>query len=164
MCTPTIIFIASAAFSAYGTYRQGQAQAQAANYQARVNENNAAAAKEQMKSVAHKEEIDKSNIQRRAAKLRATGRVGFAAAGVELGSGSPLDWELNMTEQEQLDLMSVEYNADLEKAALQNQAGNYQSQANINRMTAKEARTAGLIGTGASLLNSYDTYTTRFGG
>lgn len=162
MCTLPVIFGASALFSAYGSYKEGQASAQASEYQARVADVNAQAARNQMKSVADKEAIDKENLKRSVAKQRATGRTGYAAGGVVLGAGSALDWELDMTAQEETDLATISYNADLERGALQNQIGNYQNQAQGSRMAAKEYRNAAVLGAGTSLLSSYTTYKTTF--
>ena len=162
MCTLPVAFAASAIFSAYGSYRQGQAAAQASEYQARVADVNAQAAQNQMKSVADKEAIDKETLKRSVAKQRATGRTGYAAGGVVLGTGSALDWELDMTAQEETDLAIISYNADLERSSLQNQIGNYQNQAQGSRMAAKDSRNAAVLGAGTSLLGSYVTYKTTF--
>ena len=109
-----------------------------------------------------KEAIDKETLKRSVAKQRATGRTGYAAGGVVLGTGSALDWELDMTAQEETDLAIISYNADLERSSLQNQIGNYQNQAQGSRMAAKDSRNAAILGSGTSLLSSYTTYKTTF--
>lgn len=162
MCTVPIIFGVSTLLSAYGTYHQSQATAASQEYQARIAENNAQAARAQMEVVTAKEALDKQELKRAVARQRATGRTGYAAGGVVLGTGSALKWELDLTNQEQSDLNILSYNAEVERRNLLNQANSYSSQATVNRMTAKDAKTAGVLGTGTTLLDGYTTYKTKF--
>ena len=163
MCTLAAAFIGSSLFSAYGTYRQGQAQAQAATFDARVAENNALAAEEQMKTVTVKEGMDKAELRKTVDSIRAEGEVGYASAGVVVGAGSSGAWELSLTEQEEKDLAMIEYNAALERNVLQNQAQDYRATGQARRVEAGEYKTAGALGAGTSLLSSYTTYKTKFG-
>lgn len=162
MCTLAVAFGVSALFSAAGTYQQGQAQAKASEANARIAENNAQITKNKIQSVAVKEAQDKENLRRATAKKRAQGQVGYAAGGVVLGTGSALDWELELTEQEMIDQSTIEYNAQLEKNALGNTANAYTAQASINSAAASDAQTGALIGTGTSLLDSYVGYKLNF--
>lgn len=164
MCGPTAFFMASSAFSAYGKYKQGQAQAKAQEYQARVSENNAEAARLQVQQVTNKENIQKDELRKKLMKTKAQGRVGFAASGIKLGSGSALDWELDLVQQNVLDESNLEYNADLERNALINQSSNFKSQATLSRSAAADSRQAGIIGAGTSLLSSAYSYKLNFGG
>lgn len=163
MCTVATAFIASSLFSAYGTYRQGQAQAQSAQFNARVAENNAIAAEQQMQTVTEQEGMEKAQLRRRAEEMRATGRVGYATSGVVVGSGSALDWELALTEQEEADIDRIAYNADLERHALQSEAQSWRTTGQARRAEAREYKTASILGAGTSLLSSYSTYKTNFG-
>lgn len=162
MCTLPIIFGVSTVLSAYGTYRQGQAAAASQTYQARIAENNAEATRNQMEVVTAKEAIDKQELKRSVAKQRAVGRTGYAAGGVVLGTGSALNWELDLTNQEQSDLNIISYNAEVERRNLLNQANNYSAQATVNRMTAKDSKAAAILGAGTTLLSGYTTYKTKF--
>jgi hypothetical protein len=163
MCSIAAAFIGSTVLSAYGTYRQGQAQAQAAQFDARVAENNALAAEQQMQTVTVKEGMDKAELRQTVANVRAEGEVGYASAGVVVGAGSAGSWELSLTEQEQKDLATIEYNAALERNALQNQAQDYRTTGQARRVESREYRTAGVLGAGTSLLSGYSTYRTKFG-
>jgi hypothetical protein len=163
MCSIATAFIASSLFSAYGTYRQGQAAAATQKYQARVEENNAIAARQQMEAVTAKEGIERDRLRKQYAKDRATGRVGYAASGVVLGEGSPLDWELALSDQEIQDQGLLAYQADLERHALESQARGHTAQAGMYSAAAKDSRRAGLIGAGTSLLSSFSTYRQTFG-
>ena len=163
MCSIATAFIASSLFSAYGTYQQGRAAAAAQNYQARVAENNAIAARQQKEAVTVKEGIEKDRLRRQYARERATGRVGYAASGVVVGSGSPLDWELALSDQEAEDRAMLSYQADLERHSLESQARGITAQAGMSRAAAFDSRRAGTIGAGTSLLSSFSTYRQTFG-
>lgn len=163
MCSIATAFIASSLFSAYGTYQQGQAAAATQKYQARVAENNAVAARQQKEAVTAKEGMEKDRLRRQYAKERATGRVGYAASGVVLGTGSPLDWELSLSDQEVEDMGMLTYQADLERHALESEARGQTAQAGMYSAAARDSKRAGVIGAGTSLLSSYSTYRQTFG-
>ena len=177
MCSIATAFIASSLFSAYATYQQGRAaaaahtyQADAQEYQARVTENNAIAARQEKETVKVKEGIEKDRLRIQYARERARGRVGYAASGVVVGTGSPLNWELALSDQEAEDQAMLSYQADLERHSLESQArgytaqaGGYTAQAGMSHAAASDARRVGYIGTGTSLLSSYSTYGQTFG-
>lgn len=163
MCSIATAFIASSLFSAYGTYQQGRAASAQQQYQARVAENNAVATRQQKEAVTAKEDIQKERLRRDYERDRASGRVGFASSGVVLGTGSPLHWELAMSDQEVEDLQMIEYQANLERHSLEAEARGHTTQAGMYRSAAQDSRRAGLLGTGASLLSSYSTYRQTFG-
>src|SRR5258705_3207417 len=87
---PTIALIGTAAaavisagVSAYGTYESGKAQEQAANYNQKIAQNNAALAQQQA-------DVEAENLKEKNKRLLALELTTQGGMGVETESGSPL--------------------------------------------------------------------------
>lgn len=130
--------LASAAVSAIGAIQSGNAQAAAATYNARVQEQNAKVAQDQAASVASQK--IRENRQRMAA-----GRGAVMQNGFEL-TGTPLDILDQADVQGNLDYLTAIYDG---KVA----ATGYQNNATLYKMEAKNARRAGMIGAGTAMLS-----------
>ena len=141
-------------FSAYGAYQQGKAARNAARYNAQVAENNAKITEYQKADVARQAEDKKLEIRQYQAKLKAQGRTGYAAGNVALGSGSPADFEANIAELAEQDIMDTEYNKKQNIWGLNIEKQNYYSQANLLRTSGDNQYKAGLMGMGTSLLST----------
>jgi len=109
----TWIAIAGLATSVYGSYQQGEAAEDAAEYQNKVAIRNAEI--EENKRLAS---IDKS-LQEKAARGKehardvATGRVSTAASGLLIDSGSVRDWEGDMSDAYISDIQMMDHNQEL---------------------------------------------------
>lgn len=142
-----IATVASAAVSAAGAMQAANAQAEAAKYNEKVQEQNARTAKEQAAAVAGQKM--RENNQR-----LATGRAAATQNGFEL-SGSPMDVIDQANSQGYLDYLTAIYEG---KVA----ATGYQNNAELYRMEAANARKAGAIGAGSVLLSGVsDAYRGR---
>lgn len=131
-----LAFIA-AATSAYGTYSTGQAQKNAAKYNAEVNKNNAEIAAQQ---AAH----DAQAIRDKNKKVLAAQRAAYSASGID-NSGTPRDVAADSAAQGEMDALTAIYTGKLNSNASL-------ARAQINRMEGKSASTAGTIGAAGSLL------------
>lgn len=131
-------FLLSAAFGALGAIQSAQASASASEFNAQVADNNAVIAEQNAAAEARR--------QRRAAgRQAARSRAQIGAAGVAL-EGSPLDVLEDQAMEAELDALNSLYGGRL-------QATNYRSQAQLDRASARSARTQGFISAGTSLLN-----------
>lgn len=133
---------ASTALGAYSAVQQGEAAEDAAEYNAKVAENNAQAAADQAAAEA---------LQvRRAARLRAgTQRAGYGKAGVDL-SGSAEDVYIDAGTQGELEALSTLY-------AGATQSGYYQSRAVGSRFEGRQARAAGNLNAAATVIGGLGT-------
>lgn len=144
IATSTALLIAAGAsvvgagVSAYSAAQQGKAQQSLNNYNAAVND--------QAALDAQRDSRIKANVQRAQAQaIKARQRALYAKAGVVSATGTPL-------------LVQVEQAGELEMAALEEEtAGNTQAarlrtQAVLDRMAGKAARTGGNLSAAATIL------------
>ena len=129
--------VAGAGVAAYGSYQQGQAQAAAGKYNERVAANQAQAARE-----AAALEADRAHDKNR--RLLASQRARIGASGITT-EGSPLLVMMDSAEQAALDEATIRYRGSLGAAAAT-------SEGVLQGFYGRQARRAGTIGAGASLL------------
>lgn len=179
MCDPISASIAltvvSGAFSAYSSIKQGQAQADAANYSAQVARNNQVLADR-----AAADAIDRGNVaaDQKASQVRqliGKQRASLAANGVDVNSGSAVDITTDTAGFGTLDVLTARANAEREALGYKTQGMNYQNQAQLDEMKASSALDAAplsaagsLLSTGGSVAKQWysfnNPYTPYFGG
>lgn len=143
MCIdPMILAAVGTAVSAVGSISQGQAAANAAEYNAQVAENNRIAARQQATF----------DEQRRREGLRrdlSSARVGAAKSGVDM-AGSALDVMVRGAEDAELEALRIRYGGEVAQNAAAAEAGLSRAQAGASRM-------AGFFGAGSALLSGATT-------
>lgn len=125
------------AASVAGSIQQGKQQEKVAEYNAAVAEQGAIA--EEQKA-AYEEEAHRKKVK----SILSSQQAAYGATGVDM-EGSPLLVMEDTAAQGELDALAIRYGGDV--AAAQKR-----SQANLYRMQGKNARTAGYINAGTSLL------------
>ena len=155
--------IAGMALKTLGGLAEATAARQQAEYQASVAENNANLMIQQAQDARERGKQQKTELQKRMAKLRGTGQTQYAAGNVRLGSGSPLDWEIDISEAEAIDINTIDTNTAREIWGFENQAANFKNKASALRSSGKAAFKRGVIKTGTSLLSDAGQFGTDFG-
>ena len=125
---------------AFGAISQGNAQAEANEYNARVSEQNALYARQEAEAEALR---TRRENQRRVGQAAAQ----YGKAGVVVNEGSPLEVLGDISAEGELDAMIQEYKGE-------RQSRYYESEAEQNRLKAKQARSAGVWNAGSSLLTA----------
>lgn len=125
---------------ALGSISQANAQADANEYNAQVSERNAQYARQEAEAEA---ERTRRENQRRVGQAAAQ----YGKAGVVLSEGSPLEVLGDISSEGELDAMIQQYKGE-------RQGQYYDSEAEINRRKAKDARSAGLWNAGSTLLTA----------
>lgn len=157
MCSITIgLMAASAVMSAYGSYSQGQAQAAAAEAQAQQADYNAKIAEQQAQDAEHRGRIAEQNQRMKTAQVLGQQRAGFGASGFDL-SGTALDILGDTAMVGEMDALTVRHNAEYEAWDRRQQAYGFQNEAAVARASGKNAKKAGMINAGTSLLGSAAT-------
>ena len=147
-----IVASAGTAMSAYGQYRQGQAQAQAQDYNAQVNRNNQQISEMNARQ-AEQAASYKENMQRdRAQRLAGAQEAKFAKSGV-LMSGSPLDLMADQAMQSEMDALALRYEGDVNAWNARARGTQYGAQATLDSFYAGNSRTAGTWAAGSTLLS-----------
>lgn len=131
--------IAAAGVGAYASYEQGQAQGKAARYNARVQENQALAAKQQAEFAANQQ-------REQTRRLLARERALYGSSGVDVGVGSPLLVVADTAMQGELEAQAI-----LKGGA--DRQSSFRAQAGLDRFMGRQAEMAGNIGAGATLLS-----------
>lgn len=162
MCDASVLFIGGTLMSAYSSYAQGQAMAQAAAYNAQIAQNRAKMLETQAQDVDRVAGLEKRRVNREYRKIIGKGRTGFAAGNVKLGSGSPLSWEMDVAGAQAEDLGTLDYNAELKKWGIRSDAALETQRAGLLRLEGKNARRAGNIGMMSTLLGGAAEYSMRF--
>lgn len=166
---------AGTATSAYGQVKQGraakqqgQAQQGAAESEAQLSDYNASVADLQAIDAEQRGEEEASRYRAGVRGIVGEQRTGFAASGVEAGSGSALDVQADAAFLGELDALTVKTNAAREAWGYKVQATDLRKRAEIQRKEGAFARASGddaaraakigaattLIGGGASLLET----------
>jgi len=143
--------------SALGAIQQGQAQSQAAKYQAGVDRNNTILAQRAAKDAIERGAEAEATQRRKNTVLLARQRAAVASSGIELGTGSPLDILGDTAQFGELDAQTIRSNAEREAMGDRAKASNFQASAGLNDMKASSASTAGFIGGASSLLSGGQT-------
>lgn len=128
---------AGGGLKAYSALRQGNAEYQAQEMNAQVNEQNAALAESQALEDERKQRLMTK-------KLIGSMRANYGASGVTL-EGSPMEVIEESAMQAELDALNI-------KHAGKARATQYRNQAALARYYGKEARTLGYLGAAGSLL------------
>ena len=148
-----LLQIGSGLLGAYSAIAGGQAAAASHNAAAAAAEQNARTEKALSDEALSRGARSERDFRRRAEQQAATQESQLAASGATL-SGSALtimgDTRVGIEE----DVMSLRYNVAQERWGHDVNAVNYGNQAAASRAAAKNARTAGLIGAGTSLLGT----------
>jgi hypothetical protein len=113
--------MAGTVMSTLGQYQQQQSANKQAQYQAQVAENNALTQKRLADYALEKGRLDEQRQRLQTARLKGQQRLGYAAAGVDMADGSPLDTLEDTAAMGELDALNVRHGAALD--AWQHEAG-----------------------------------------
>lgn len=146
---------------AYGAYQETKAQNAAAEYNARILENNAQVARYQAADAKQRGEVAEKQFRLRLSQEKGAQRALYGASGAVVDSGSALDVLEDTAAFGEFDALTIRHNAVLEAYGHETQSQNYVSQANLSRMQKRSAgfsAASTLLTGGSSLLNQGATY------
>lgn len=167
MCEPaTIGLIASMALTAYAGAENAEAQADAANYSARVSEKNAKLDDFRAEQAGRIGAVNEERHRQKVRGLVGTQRANAAANGIDLGSGTVeamLDETVTMGEA---DALTIRFNAMNEAWGHRVSASNKRNDARMTRFGGKNARRGTYLTTAANVAGmGYQGYANgTFGG
>lgn len=144
--------IASTLLSGVGQIQQGNAQAAASRYQANVAEMNATLEDRKARDALERGKIAEQEKRRDTARLLGQQQAAYAANGVDLTMGSPLDTIAGSASLGEVDALTIRSNAAREAYDYDMQGANKRAEANLARAQASSAKTGSLLGAGSTLL------------
>ena len=140
IATSTALLIA-AGITAASAISQGQAAKKQAKFQAAVNEQKAARERQFSAS-------EEKDFRRRQSQLFAERRAALGAAGIEIGTGTPLIAAGDFAAETELQALRI-------RSGGETQATRLEQQAQLRRAAGRSAQRQGFFRAGASLLSGY---------
>jgi hypothetical protein len=137
--------IASAAIGAYTSYQSGQAQKDAAKYNAKVATNNADAAVQQA-------QFDAQQIRSKNKRILAAQKAIYSGSGIDLASGSSGDVAYDSSIEGEMDALKAIYTG-------QTNARSFAASAALDKSRASNAETIGNYGAAGSILGGASSAT-----
>lgn len=138
-----IATVASTVISAVGSAKQGEAQSQAYQYQAAVAEQNKQVAGQYAQMEKSRGEQLAQQKEMQTGQQQGAVKAAAGASGIDPGSGSALRLDDDTLAMGRLDAATIRYNAGKAAYGYQVQGTSYGSQANLDRMSADNASSAG---------------------
>ncbi len=145
--------ILGAGTSVLGTLGKGDAAAQTAAYQSQIARNNAIAAQQQADAeiAAGQRQAEMKSLE--TASRTARLRVGMAANGVDISTGSAVDVQASERELGEIDAETALSNSALKAYGYRQRATSSTAQASLDQATAGNARTGSYLDAGGTLLS-----------
>ena len=154
--------IASTAFSVFGKIQEGQAAADAANYQAQVNRNNQILADQNARYAADAGAAQAQSQDFETRAVLGTIEAAQGASGFDVDSPTSRDVRRGAAQLGRLDAQTLMANAMLTSRGYSAQAANFGAQAELDKLKASNARTAGWTGALGSLLGGASSFSSKW--
>lgn len=129
----------SSLLSAFSQYQAGEAYEVAGDYNARILEQQAVAAR-------HSAAFEEVKQRREARRLKAAQRARYGKAGVVITEGSPLTVLTETAAEAELDALAIRYAGEVK-------AKGYEAQAEMSRWEGKQRKKAARLGMGRTILS-----------
>lgn len=153
LAASAIAGVAGSVVSANAAKQQGKAQQAMYNYQAQVAEENAKIAQNNA-ALERQQGIEESRLQRiKVAQAVGSQQTAMAANGVDVTQGTALDVIEDTAAMGELDALQTRYNYERKALAYEAESNNYQNQANLDIIAGQNAYKAGNMNALASGLN-----------
>ena len=135
--------------------QQANAQAEAAEYNAKVQENNAKIAEFKARDAVVRGDQETKKQRQYTAQVAAKQRAAMAANGVDVTYGSALDAAVDTAMLGEIDALTVQSNSYREAYDHKVGATNERAGAELSRMEAKHARSAGALAAVGTLVGGF---------
>lgn len=143
-----------AGVSAVGSIQQGNAANKAAQFNASINEQNAALAERYAEIELQRGEKEAQRQRVKTSQTMGEQRARLGASGVDLSVGNPVDILADTAAAGEIDVQNILYNSELSAYDKRADAVNFRNQAQLQRWEGKNAKKAGY----------FDAVTTLIGG
>lgn len=147
--------VASAGASVIGGIAAGNAQKQAADYNAQVQQNNAITAQRNATIASEMGEQQAQQRGMQTAQNVGKAKAVFGAAGIDPLTGSASDTESGIESAGLTDVQTIQSNAARQAWGYQTQASNFQAQAGLDIMQGQNEQESSFLSGGSSGLNDW---------
>ena len=143
--TAILSAVASTAVSVTSSVQESNAAKAQAEYQARVQRENAKIAEENA-AIERQQGIEEERMQRlKTARQVASQKTAMAANGIDISQGTALDVIEDTATMGELDALQTRYNYERQAIAYEAQANNFNNQANLDIIKGQNAQKAGYL-------------------
>lgn len=142
-----------AGVSAYGSYQQGQAQKAQADYQAKVNENNAKLANWQADDSRVRGQEAEANQRRKAGMFLESQKTSLAGQGFDIYDDTGQMVMNDTVTLGEIDAQTIRKNANREAFGYESQAANFMNQSSLSKAAGENAVTSSYINMGSTLFS-----------
>lgn len=150
--TMTVLSVGSAILGAAGTMMQARQSSGQASYQAAVAKNNAVLARRNAEVAIQAGDVREQAKRRETAGIIGAQRAAYAAHGVDVNVGSPVDVQASTAELGELDALTIRNNAQREAYGYKIQEGNASAESGLFGDQASGDMLAGWVGSIGSLM------------
>lgn len=147
-----VLTLGSTLLGAAGQIQQAQATASANRYNAQVADMNAKLSDRRAKDAIERGAIEEQKKRQQVQQVLGKQQAAFAANGVDLTFGSPLDTIVDTSVMGELDALTIRSNTYREAYDFKVDAANKRSSATLSRMNADAAETGGFLGAMGTVL------------
>lgn len=165
MALPVVALVAtgvSAAVSAYGSIKQGDAQASAANYQAAVAQQNQQLADQNAKVALEQGQQQEAAKREQSAQMISAQRATTAAFGIDPNHGSSARIQGDTAALGELDAATIRNNAARTAYGYTTQGINFGEQASLLQSQASSASAAGALGAFSSIVGGASSVSSKW--
>lgn len=155
MSATNILLGAGLGLQAFGQIGQGMSASAQAKGQAAVAEYNAKVAEQQAAAQRQATQYRQRKLAEEAKRYGSGMRAAMGASGAVSTTGTPLLIQATQAAEDELDQLMLGYEGEIQARRSESQAGAERLQAGIYKKQAKNARLAGMIGVGTSLLTGF---------
>ena len=148
----TALQLFGTAFTAISAVQQGKAQEAQLEFQAGVQEQQAATARQQADRDRQVAAINESDARRESSRTFAARRAALGAAGIEQSTGSPLLAVSDFATEAELQALRIRAGGETDALRKEQEADILSQSAGFSRSGARNARSQGFVRAGASLL------------
>ncbi|MDR1611901.1 MAG: hypothetical protein LBT97_03860 [Planctomycetota bacterium] len=156
----TMISMFGTGMSASAAYQEAAAQNAAAQYNAQIEDQNAAYYELMGEQALALGEKDAADLRRSIGLLKGEQRANYAQSGVKVDEGTPLEVAMDTSRWGEYDAQTIMYNAAIEKLGYDQKAYNSRASASMLRAT---KRSPSLAAAGV-VLNGVTSVSQRYGG
>ena len=145
--------VAGTGLSIFNMYQQGQSQKAQYEYASKQAQVNSQLSRQQAMDTYTRGEEEERNFREQIAQLRENQKLGFAASGFEVDSGTPLDVIAATARQGEYDALKIRSAAHDEARAYLIGAENYSSEMDMYKTASDQLSKTFALQAGSSLLN-----------
>lgn len=154
--------VAGAGVSAYGASKTGEANAQAATYQAQVAANNKKIADQNAQAAITSGGLQSFTQGTKTAQVVGQQKAAQAANGLDVNSGTNLNVRTATQDMGHLDALTIMNNAMKKAAGFTAQGMNFGAESTLDTMKAGTSKTTGDIGVATSLLGGASSFSDKW--